>query len=260
MLKTNRVKEKLRNGGICYGTMLRLVKDPGIIPLCASAGWDFVIFDTEHYDCDTETLSALALTAKYEEMAFLVRVPDKFYHQMARVLDIGAEGLILPRVENREVAEQIIEATKYAPVGNRGASISGNSTLYRHYEAEEFMNWSNSETLIVIQIESAEGVRNLDSILSVQGIDAVLVGPFDLSTSLGIPGQVNHLLVDQACEKVIEACNQYGVAPGIHMSSLEGIEKWRSLGMRFLTYRYDAALLLESSKSALDRFHSTSEC
>jgi len=109
MLKTNRVKEKLRNGGICYGTMLRLVKDPGIIPLCASAGWDFVIFDTEHYDCDTETLSALALTAKYEEMTFLVRVPDKFYHQMARVLDIGAEGLILPRVENHEVAEQIIE-------------------------------------------------------------------------------------------------------------------------------------------------------
>jgi len=255
-LEKNLVKEKLARGEVCYGTMLKMVKDPGIIPLCSVAGWDHVIFDTEHGDGDIETLNALALTAHYEDLTFLVRVPDKLYHQMARILDVGAEGLVLPRVDDRETAEKIIQSTKYWPLGSRGASISQNRTLFRPCPATEYMEWANRETLTVIQVESRESVKNLDEILSVQGIDAVLVGPFDLSTNLGVPGRFDHPLVEEACEKVIEACRRRGVAPGIHMNTIEGVEKWRERGMRFLTYCYDSELLAAASREALSRLRS----
>ena len=231
--------------------MLRLVKAPEVISLSAAAGWDFVIADTEHRECNPESLKALALVAKYEDLGFLVRVPDKLYHQMANTLDLGAEGLILPRVDTRDQATHIIKSTKYFPLGERGASISNISTLFRDRSASEFLQWSNDETLIVIQIESETAVNGADEILSVEGIDAVMIGPFDLSQSLGIPGQTGHDRVKDAVQSVIEACNRNGVAPGIHLNSLDDVKYWVPRGMRFICYQYDSKYLLSAFKEAV---------
>src|SRR5687768_16937002 len=103
--------------------MLRVLHTPQAIPLCASAGWDYIILDTEHNDYDTETLASMSLIAKYEEIALLARVPDKLYHQMAKSLDLGLEGLILPRVDTEEEAQHVIRSCKYHPLGIRGASV-----------------------------------------------------------------------------------------------------------------------------------------
>jgi 4-hydroxy-2-oxoheptanedioate aldolase len=222
-----------------------------MISLCAQAGWDYVIVDTEHTEGDLSTLASQALVAKYEALSFLVRVPDKLYHQMARVLDIGAEGLILPRVDTREEVQRIIRSTKYYPLGERGASVSTAVTRFRPVGAQEYMEWANREILIVIQIESQKAVDNIDELVSYEGVDAVMIGPMDLSQNMGIAGQLDHPLLEEAYEKVIAGCRRHGVAPGIHLSNLDAVAKWVGRGMRFVTYQYDGKLLLDTCSTAV---------
>ncbi len=252
-LKNSLVKRKLRAGKTCFGTMLRILKAPQAVALCASQGWDYVILDTEHNDYDYETLGNFSLASKYEDIALYVRVPDKLYHQMAQMLDIGTEGLILPQVKTREEAEHIIQSTKYAPMGKRGVSISGTVTLFRDYDVVEYTKWSNDEIMTVIQIESEEGVRNIQDIVSVKGIDAVMIGPSDLTQDMGIPGEIRHPRTEEAFRRIISACNKYGVAPGIHLSDMEDVKKWAAEGMRFITYSYDIQFLKDASREALSR-------
>lgn len=250
-LKQNHVKRVLNQGGTCFGTMLRLVKAPEVISLCAAAGWDYVVLDTEHRDYNSESVKSLSLIAKYENLSFLVRVPDKHYYQMANTLDLGAEGLVLPRVDTEKEVHHIIESTKYFPLGKRGASISNISTRFRDCSAEQFLEWSNKETLIVVQIETEQAVNQVDSIVSVEGVDAVMIGPFDLSQSFGIPGQVRDSRVADAFQTVIEACNRHGVAPGVHLTTLEDAKLWASRGMRFITFQYDSQYLLRAFRETV---------
>lgn len=255
-MKVNRVRKTLREGGVCFGTMLRLLQSPQAIPLAAAAGWDYVILDTEHNACNPETLASMAVAARYEEIAFLVRVPDTLYHLMAQTLDLGAEGLILPRVDTSAQVEEILKSTRYFPLGRRGASISGVATLYRQYPAAEYLEWANRETLLVIQVESQEAVERIDELVGQDGIDAVMIGPFDLSQSLGIPGQMDHPRMAEAYQRVIEGCRRHGVAPGIHLTRLEEVAQWVEKGMRLVTYQYDAGLFRQASADALRQLKS----
>ncbi|MCB0471902.1 MAG: hypothetical protein KDC69_09260 [Flavobacteriaceae bacterium] len=254
-LKPSRVKKNLKEGGVCFGTMLRILKSPQAIALCAAQGWDYVIMDTEHNDYNIETLSNCSLVAKYEDMALLVRVPDKKYHLMAQTLDIGSEGLVLPQVKTKQETDMIIQSTKYAPMGNRGVSISETVTRFRSYGHVEYMNWANDELLTVVQIESKEGVDNIEGIVSTKGVDAIMIGPADLSQDMGIPGQLQHPELEKAFRNVISACNKHGVAPGIHLADMELVNKWVSEGMRFVTYSYDIKFFKEANQSALKDLH-----
>lgn len=255
-LKTNNVKRRLKKGEVCFGTMLRILKSPQAISMCASEGWDYIILDTEHNDYDYETLANFSLVAKYIEMALFVRVPDKFYHQMAQMLDIGAEGLVLPQVKNTEEVDRIIKSTKYSPLGKRGVSISTIHTLFQDYSIEEYTEWSNRESMNIIQIESEEGVNNIEQIVSKQGVDAIMIGPADLTDDMRIPGQIDHPRVEASFKEIISKCNKYGVAPGIHLNNLKDVKKWVNEGMRFITYSYDTKFFKDSSKEALRNLHS----
>tara|TARA_R110002049_G_scaffold1537_4_gene11879 strand:+ start:34746 stop:35534 length:789 start_codon:yes stop_codon:yes gene_type:complete len=250
-LKSNHVKKILKEGGVCFGTMLRILKSPQAIALCAAQGWDYIIMDTEHNDYNVETLANCALVAKYENMTLLVRVPDKHYHLMAQILDIGSEGLVLPQVKTKEETDMIIQSTKYAPMGKRGVSISEVVTRFRSHDHVEYMEWANEELLTVIQIESREGVDNIEEIVSTKGVDAIMIGPADLSQDMGIPGQLEHPDLENAFRKIIKACKKHNVAPGIHLANMELANKWIIEGMRFVTYSYDIKLFKESSKNAL---------
>ena len=252
MLKPNRVKERLQQGRVCLGTMLRIMNDPQAIALSAAAGWDFVILDTEHCGFDFQTLSQASLVSKYEPLCTMVRVPDKQYHQMARALDLGAEGLVLPRVDTVEQVEGIIKATKYYPMGERGASISSIATRFRSCTATEYLHWSNQHNLNVIQIESEEAVERAPELVAPKGIDAVLIGPFDLSQNLGIPGQVDHPRILDAYRKVIRACRRHGKAPGVHLQTVEKAKEWIAEGMRLLTIQYDSLIFQQGSRRLLE--------
>jgi 4-hydroxy-2-oxoheptanedioate aldolase len=233
--------------------MVRMIRSPEVIPVLSTAGWDYIVVDTEHCAYNSETLKDMALLASYEPLTMLVRVPDKHYHQLAQTLDFGLNGLVIPRVETEEQAAVIVESTKYFPLGQRGASQTSIGARFPGCGTMEYLEWANRETLIVVQIESESGVENADKILSFQGIDAVMIGPFDLSQSMGIPGQMENPRLKDAFRRVIEACQRNGVAPGIHLQSYEAVERWVGEGMQFITYQYDMSLLRNSSVQALER-------
>jgi len=250
-LKLSNVKKRLTAGEVCFGTMLRILKSPQALSLCASEGWDYIILDTEHNDYDYETLANFSLVAKYEETALYVRVPDKLYHQMAQMLDIGAEGLVLPQVKTGEETGHIIRSVKYAPMGTRGVSISTTTTLFRDYTIDEYTAWSNRELMTIVQIESEEGISNAEKIISTKGVDAIMIGPADLSHDMGISGQLHHPRMEEAFHEVISQCNKYGVAPGVHLNNMEDVDRWVKSGMRFITYGYDSKFLKDAYKQAL---------
>lgn len=253
MLKENLTKKRLAKGEIVYGTMLRMIRSPEVIPVLSKAGWDFVVVDNEHCPFDSETLAELFLVASYEPMTLLVRVPDKLYHQLAQPLDFGAGGLVVPRVETAEEASTIVQSTKYFPLGQRGASMTSIESRFPDYDTMEYLKWANQETLVVIQIESEAGVENAEEILSFEGIDAVMIGPFDLSQSMGIPGQMDNPRLKDACHRVIEACQHNNVAPGIHLQSYDAVRYWVDEGMRFIEFQYDMSLFRNCLKEAVSR-------
>jgi len=255
-LKNSSVKKRLQDGKVCFGTMLRILSKPHSVALCASQGWDYIILDTEHNDYDFETLGNASLVAKYEDIGLYIRPADKLYHQMAQMLDIGVEGLVLPQVNTFKETEHIIRSTKYAPVGERGVSISNTATLFRDYDLVEYTKWANEQLMTIIQIESEEGVENVEEIVSVPGIDAVMIGPSDLSQDMGIPGQIKHPKVVEAFHKVIDSCNKHSVAPGIHLQDIELVEQWINEGMRLITFSYDIQLFKDASHSALKKLRS----
>jgi 4-hydroxy-2-oxoheptanedioate aldolase len=251
MLKRNRTKQKLREGKVVFGTMIRMIRSSEVIPVLASTGWDFLLIDAEHRAYGIETIDQFCRITSYEEVTAVVRVPDKLYHQLAQPLDFGADGLVIPRVETRQEAESIVRSTRYYPLGERGFSRASIDARFPTCGVSEYVEWANSETLIVIQIESEQGVENADELLSVKSIDAVLIGPSDLSQSLGIPGDMQNPRLKDACRHIVAACRRNGVVPGIHLHSCKAVAEWIDEGMRFLTFQNDLSLLRDRSSEVM---------
>jgi 2-keto-3-deoxy-L-rhamnonate aldolase RhmA len=153
-------------------------------------------------------------------------------------------------VETREEVEKIIQSTMYYPLGERGASVSGIHSGFREVHPAEYLEWANGQTLIVIQPETKKSIDNIESLVSVKGVDAVFIGPFDLSKTLGIVGQTKHPLMAECFEKVIAACRKYDVAPGVHLQDVSLAKEWIEKGMRFVGLKSDARFLMESMTAA----------
>jgi len=203
--------------------------------------------------------TASGLTSSQLVIIFLLKVMagifygwiGVYYGEMAQMLDIGAEGLILPQVKTGEETRHIIQSVKYAPMGQRGVSISTTATLFRDYKIDEYMEWANRQLMTVVQIESEEGINNAGKIISTEGVDAIMIGPADLSHDMGISGQLHHPRMEEAFREVITQCNKYGVAPGIHLNNMEDVNKWVNEGMRFITYGYDSKFIKDAYKESL---------
>lgn len=250
-LKSSRVKRILKEGGVCFGSMLRSLKTPIAVPLYASIGWDFIIFDTEHNDYNLDIISNLCLLSKYEDIDLYVRVTDKEYHLIALMLDLGADGIVCPQVKTQAESQRIRDFSRYNPIGKRGVSISEVVTRCRNMSQNEYTKSMNGELVNIIQIESQEGIENIDKILSVGEIDAVMIGPADLTQDMGIPGEFHNPRVKIAFKRIIESCNKHGVAPGIHLSNIEDVRVWMKEGMRFITFGYDLKFIKDCATESL---------
>lgn len=255
-LKQNRVKQALKRGEVCFGTMVSAVRSPQIAQILAAAGFDFFVVDTEHGAADTESLANLMTVAYAEEIVPLVRVTDTHYHLMARTLDCGALGLVCPRVETREQVLKIVRSTKYQPLGERGAAVSGIHTAYRRVAHADYMEWANEHTMVVIQIESKDAVDRIDELVSVEGVDATWIGPFDLAQTMGLVGRWDDPALVQCYERVIAACDTHGVAPGIHLRDVGRLAHWVGEGMRLATYSVDYELVIDAGRAALTSLRS----
>jgi len=251
LAETNRTRNILKGGGVAFGTMITTCRVPSIVPMMAASGWDYLILDNEHNAFNSETIQTLALVASYEEITLLVRIPSLEYHHIARTLDLGVDGLVIPHVETGEEAREIMRSARYFPKGERGASLASRIARFPGLRVPEYLDWANREILIAVQIETARGVGNADEILATEGVEAVMIGPFDLSQSLGCPGETDNPEVTEACDEVTRACQRHGVSSGIHIQTVEAAGRWISRGMRFITCKTDAGMLNEAGSGTV---------
>jgi 2-dehydro-3-deoxyglucarate aldolase/4-hydroxy-2-oxoheptanedioate aldolase len=242
-LRTNHVKAKVTSGGVSIGTMLFEFNTTGIGRICAEAGAEFAIFDMEHTGWSVETIRMLIAATRGAEMIPMVRVPATEYHFIARTLDMGAMGVMVPMVESASQAATIVASAKYPPAGRRGAAFGVAHDEYTGGDLVEKIRTANSETLLIAQIETAVGVRNVNEIAAVNGIDVLWIGHFDLSNSLGIPGQFNHPLFQEAVAQVLAACRRHGKVPGFMASDVATGKRLLDQGFRILSYSGDLWLL-----------------
>ena len=242
----NRVKATLKAGGAVTGPILHEARSAGLIKLMAAAGHDFVFIDTEHGMYNMETVADLVQMALACGICPLVRSTDLVYHLVARALDSGAQGVIIPRVQSRSEAEAAVSYVKYPPLGRRGAGGDGRNA-YERRGVREAVEEANSETMVILQIESAEGLNNVEEIAAVPGVDVLLIGPNDLSISLGIPGEYETDTFRDAVSRIVAACQANGVAIGTLAMSGELMRPWYEMGFRFLLCNTDTNMIAEAA-------------
>ena len=211
------LKQKLISGQKIFGTMLRVLRNPAVCYLAKNSGLDFVMFDCEHADYTMETLHDLFLTGNALGLESFLRVPNLEKQYISRALDQGAKGVMTPMLETPEMALQLVQYSKYRPVGDRGFSAG---LAYSNYTVPgkhaDIMNDYNNAVISIAQIETKLSVDNADAIAAVNGIDALLIGPNDLSISLDIPGDLFNPIELEAISHVAAACKKHGKAFGIH--------------------------------------------
>jgi 2-keto-3-deoxy-L-rhamnonate aldolase RhmA len=246
------LRKRVLGGECVYGMMIRQARDPGAPAIFAAAGYDFVFIDMEHGNYSMETVADLIRGAKSVGIAAIIRVPHLETFFISRVLDAGAEGIMVPMTSTKEQAERIVRYSKYIPLGQRGFGSQMGHTDYKSLKANEFMKEANENTLIFAQIETKEAIENIDAILGVEGIDVGLIGPNDLSISMGVPDQMNSEILTKAIDKVIESAKKKAKGSGIHIGNIEAIRKWRTKGMTVLAYSTDIGFMYNASRSSLE--------
>jgi len=251
------LKLKLREGRAVIGSWINS-GSPIIAELMAAAGFDFLTVDEEHSAVDLVQAQGLfqAIKSGNHRCTPLVRLAGNSYAQTKRYLDAGAAGVIAPFINTAEDARELIRAVKYPPDGMRGVGFCRANGYGARLK--ESVAAANADTFVCVQIEHADAVANIDAILAVPGIDSVMVGPYDLSASMGITAQFDHPEMTKAIETVVVACKRHGVCAGIHVVQPDAGEalKRYSDGYRFLAYSLDITMLMNCCRTGLDSIRS----
>jgi len=238
-MRTNSVKNHLQRGGVALGTMVFEFNTTGIARIAAAAGAEFAVFDMEHTGWNLETIRMLIATSRCTTLIPMVRIPATEYHFIARTLDVGAQGIMVPMVESAEQAQRIVQFAKYPPIGRRGAAFGVSHDDYTGGDIVAKMESSNHETLLIAQIETAQGLRSVEEIAAVDGIDVLWIGHFDLTNSLGIPGRFDHPQYLSGVEKVVEACRRHDKVAAFMPSDVSTAQTYLQKGFRMLAYGGD---------------------
>jgi len=250
-MRPNLTRERLAKGETVYGCGLQVYRAPEIVRCFAAAGFDYVFIDQEHGSFNLETVHDMITASKTCGITPIVRVGELQYTLCARLLDQGAQGIILPRVEEPKALEEALSWFRFPPRGKRGFGINPTMIEYEARTMPEIIAHQNHETLAVCQIETARAVEAADELLSLPGLDVIMIGPADLSVSLGIPGQFDHPKMIETVERVIGACSRHGVVPGIQTRGIAMAKAWADRGMRFVGVAAEHVFLLEKCREAL---------
>jgi 2-keto-3-deoxy-L-rhamnonate aldolase RhmA len=247
-MQTNTIKHKLKAGGSVLGTCITDHVSPEIVTIFKAAGLDFFFIDTEHSVPSYRDVQTLVRAGRGAGVIPLVRVTQAEYFLIARLLDVGAMGIVAPRISSVEEARKVVDAMKFTPDGSRGYGLRGVINDYQYKGARAEMDSANSETLVVLQVETKECLDAIFEIAAVPGADAFMIGPFDLSISLGIPGQFDDPIFWKAVDRMVEAANKAGIAPGIHFGTAAQLKRAAERGCRFLVCGSDSSVMLAGFK------------
>lgn len=248
----NPLKEALRAGRVQIGCGLQHLYSEDVLRVFAAAGMHWSFIDAEHGSLGQEALMSICRFAPRVGITPVVRVADITYGLVARALDCGAQGIIFPRIEDPAVLEQAVSWTKFPPEGKRGFGLAPLNFDYELNSVPEMMQVSNREGLVVLQIETKRALEARDELLSIPHIDAVLIGPMDLSISLGVAGDVHHPLMVDAIEKIIASCHAKGVIPGGHFRNEQVGAKWKERGVLLLSCNNETMMLYERARQVIE--------
>jgi 2-keto-3-deoxy-L-rhamnonate aldolase RhmA len=250
-MRDNPVKHSLSGGGRAFGAMVFEFFSPGLPQLCRNAGAEFILYDMEHTGLGFETLKTQCALCRGLDLVPLARVPRGEYHFLARALDVGALGVMVPMVGSAEEARHIVACTHYPPAGRRGAAFGFPHDDYQGGEVAAKIAALNARTLVIVQIETDEGLENVEAIAAVPGVDALWIGQSDLTNFLGIPGQFTHPTYYAAIERVLGACKAAGKAPAFLAPDEDWAREYAARGFRLLAYGIDPLLYQEALRRGL---------
>jgi 2-keto-3-deoxy-L-rhamnonate aldolase RhmA len=242
--------DRVAAGEFVFGTLVTELRLPSLPIRLASAGFDFFVIDMEHGSLDTSHAADMIASARLSKIAPLVRPPSPIREHLSKLLGLGAAGVMVPNVETAEQATRIVRATKYPPEGTRGFAAHPAQVDFEEMSVAELARVSNETTFVMMQIESQLGVDNVSDILDVEGVDAVLIGPGDLSLNLGMPGEYDHPEFVNAVQSVFAAAREHSVVAGIHCHTPEFARQWRAAGAGLLTYSSDMGFLEAAASEA----------
>lgn len=250
-LPINTLKRNLKAGKTQIGCWLSL-GNLIAAEICAAAGFDWVLIDTEHAPNDLTEVHQQLLAVSACAASPIVRVPWNDTVTIKRMLDVGVQSLLIPYVQNEDEARRAAEAVRYPPHGVRGVSTGSRSS--RFGRVKDYLPRAHEEICVIVQIETREGLKNIEKIAAVDGIDGLFIGPQDFACDLGHLGNPGHPEVQAAIADVIVRTKKAGKAPGILYFDEPGARRWIEMGAQMIAVTSDSAMLVRESSAIAARF------
>ena len=249
----NTFKEMTAHRRVKLGTLVAEFATPGIGHILKSAGCDFAFFDMEHSGFSMDTLKSAIRYFEAADLPMMVRVPSQDYHFLARAMDMGAEGLMAPMVSSVEQAQHIINSMKYHPAGARGVALQIAHDRYRPGSVADKFTAANKRSTFICLIETADGVKNIDGIAALDGVDCLWIGHFDLSVSLGIPGEFANPTFTGAMDKIAAAAKKHNKSLGRLVPNVQQGQDFYAQGFDFICYSGDVWVLHDAIADAVTK-------
>lgn len=252
-MQGNPVREAIGRGEVQYGTWVNMVRNPAILTLLKGAGLDFARVDMEHSSPDMETLANMALLARALPFPIVVRPPEGNREWITRLLDAGVWNLHCPQVDTAEQAQEIVQASRYAPFGSRGMYNEGPAWDFESGGSlNERLKWANEQVFVTIMLETVGAFDHLDEMAAMPGIDAITLGPTDLAQEMGVFGTDRMgPALDEKRYQIIEACNKYGKTAAMLVGTFDEAKKWRDAGVKLLGYSSEVGVMLDGFRKAM---------
>ena len=251
----NKLRQIFSEGKTALGSFV-VLNAPDLVEILALTGFDFVVIDNEHGPIGHESSQHLIRAAELRGMTPIVRIPNTMESTILHTLDIGAHGIQVPQVSDPETARTIVRYSKYSPAGRRGVSFP-RSADYGLTDLNKYFDYANSQVMTIVHCENTKCLENLDTICEVPGIDVIFLGPYDMSQSMGITGQVTHPRIQEAADRVVAAAKKYGKIAGIFAANGAAAKERAAQGFQYITLGLDTALFAAKCRQEVEAFKNT---
>lgn len=251
------LRAKMRGGERVYGTMVSLIRNTRWANIYGRLGFDYVIVDTEHSPTGRSEAADLAAALLHVGICPVIRVPTTEPHQTIMGLDAGFHGVLVPYCETAEEVKTVVNAARLRPLKGALHDAARDTGTYPSDATKQYLESRNQNVTVIIGIESVRAIENLEKILDVGGIDAIFIGPNDLSITLGVPDEYDNPKFLEATEYIIATAQKYGIPAGGHWQTEKDVERWMGKGSRFILFSSDMRALTEGYRHSLDKFRST---
>ena len=247
------LKKKFLNRKLIRGAMVFDFFSPGIPYVIKNSGCEFAIFDMEHGGLTLDKFKQLSLISKGIGLNPMVRIPEISYNYIARSLDLGANGIMIPMVNNQKEALEIVKYSKYPPLGRRGAGFGFAHNEYKKENPIDLMKHANKTLVNIIQIENRSGLENIEEIAKIDDVDCLWVGHFDLSNFLGVPGKFDSKLFLDAIDKIVQVGEKYEKSLGIMVSTRQEMDFYSNLGFNVIAVGTEMKLLTDKISNLIKK-------